>query len=123
MDDRGCWRDSVFVERLWKSIKYEEVCLRAYEAVNAASGVIWSSITAAGRIVRLTPRRRMHLEPPLRAIPPQRLFAERAMPVWQRPRILHLAAACTVAMAATRPKGLHGEEARLAPAQRKRVDQ
>jgi putative transposase len=25
MDGRGCWRDNVFVERLWRSIKYEEV--------------------------------------------------------------------------------------------------
>src|SRR5688572_1745524 len=25
MDGKGCWRDNVFVERLWKSIKYEEV--------------------------------------------------------------------------------------------------
>ena len=36
MDGKGCWRDNVFVERLWKSIKYEEVCLRACEPVSAA---------------------------------------------------------------------------------------
>lgn len=36
MDGKGCWRDNVFVERLWKSIKYEEVYLRAYETVGAA---------------------------------------------------------------------------------------
>lgn len=36
MDGRGCWRDNVFVERLWKSIKYEEVYLRAYETVSDA---------------------------------------------------------------------------------------
>ncbi len=30
-DGRGAWRGNVFVERLWRSIKYEEVCLRAYE--------------------------------------------------------------------------------------------
>jgi len=36
MDGKGCWRDNVFVERLWKSIKYEEVYLRAYENVSAA---------------------------------------------------------------------------------------
>lgn len=36
MDGKGCWRDNVFVERLWKSIKYEEVYLRAYESVSAA---------------------------------------------------------------------------------------
>jgi putative transposase len=40
MDGRGCWRDNVFVERLWKSIKYEEVYLHAYETVSAArSGI------------------------------------------------------------------------------------
>ena len=36
MDGKGCWRDNVFVERLWKSIKYEEVYLHAYETVGAA---------------------------------------------------------------------------------------
>jgi len=36
MDGRGCWRDNVFVERLWKSVKYEEVYLRAYETVSQA---------------------------------------------------------------------------------------
>ena len=30
MDGRGAWRDNVFVERLWRSVKYEEVYLRAY---------------------------------------------------------------------------------------------
>src|SRR5512141_1415972 len=36
MDGKGCWRDNVFVERLWKSIKYEEVYLHAYQTVSAA---------------------------------------------------------------------------------------
>jgi putative transposase len=36
MDGRGCWRDNVFVERLWRSIKYEEVYLHAYQSVSAA---------------------------------------------------------------------------------------
>ena len=36
MDGKGCWRDNVFVERLWKSIKYEEVYLHAYESVSQA---------------------------------------------------------------------------------------
>ena len=41
MDGKGCWRDNVFVERLWKSIKYEEVYLHAYETVGAArSGIL-----------------------------------------------------------------------------------
>jgi putative transposase len=36
MDGKGCWRDNVFVERLWKSVKYEEVYLRAYDTVAEA---------------------------------------------------------------------------------------
>ncbi|OJY76270.1 MAG: integrase [Rhodospirillales bacterium 70-18] len=36
MDGRGAWRDNVFVERLWRSVKYEEVHLRAYDSVNDA---------------------------------------------------------------------------------------
>ena len=30
MDGKGAWRDNVFVERLWRTVKYEEVYLRAY---------------------------------------------------------------------------------------------
>ena len=33
MDGKGSWRDNVFVERLWRSVKYEEVYLRAYDKV------------------------------------------------------------------------------------------
>lgn len=36
MDGKGCWRDNVFVERLWKTIKYEHVYLRAYDSVSDA---------------------------------------------------------------------------------------
>ena len=36
MDGQGCWRDNVFIERLWKSVKYEEVYLRAYDSVSHA---------------------------------------------------------------------------------------
>ena len=36
MDGKGAWRDNVFVERLWRSIKYEEIYLRAYETVGEA---------------------------------------------------------------------------------------
>ena len=36
MDGRGRWRDNVFVERIWKSIKYEEVYLHAYNSVSEA---------------------------------------------------------------------------------------
>ena len=37
MDGRGCWRDNIFVERLWRTIKYEEVYLHAYDSVAAAT--------------------------------------------------------------------------------------
>ena len=36
MDGKGAWRDNVFVERLWRSAKYERVYLKAYDSVNAA---------------------------------------------------------------------------------------
>jgi putative transposase len=36
MDGKGSWRDNVFVERLWRSVKYEEVYLRAYDSVAQA---------------------------------------------------------------------------------------
>jgi len=53
MDGRGCWRDNVFVERLWKSIKYEEVYLYAYETVSAAKSGI-------GRYLEFYNSRRSH---------------------------------------------------------------
>jgi putative transposase len=40
MDGRGAWRDNVFVERLWRSIKYEEVYLKAYDSVAEARASI-----------------------------------------------------------------------------------
>jgi transposase InsO family protein len=36
MDGKGAWRDNVFVERLWRSVKYEEVYLRADDSVGEA---------------------------------------------------------------------------------------
>jgi putative transposase len=36
MDGRGAWRDNVFVERFWRSVKYERVYLKAYDSVSAA---------------------------------------------------------------------------------------
>lgn len=53
MDGRGCWRDNVFVERLWKSIKYEEVYLHAYETVSQARAGI-------GRYIEFFNARRPH---------------------------------------------------------------
>jgi transposase InsO family protein len=40
MDGKGCWRDNVFVERFWRSLKYEEVYLRAYESSPEARSAI-----------------------------------------------------------------------------------
>ncbi|MEZ0303085.1 MAG: IS3 family transposase [Hyphomicrobiaceae bacterium] len=40
MDGKGSWRDNVFVERLWRTIKYEEVYLRAYDTVSQARASI-----------------------------------------------------------------------------------
>jgi putative transposase len=45
MDGKGCWRDNVFVERFWKSLKYEEVYLRAYETVSEARESITCYVT------------------------------------------------------------------------------
>jgi putative transposase len=53
MDGKGCWRDNVFVERLWKSIKYEEVYLHAYDTVSAAKSGI-------GRYLEFYNSRRPH---------------------------------------------------------------
>lgn len=36
MDGKGRWIDNVFIERLWRSLKYEEVYLKAYESVKEA---------------------------------------------------------------------------------------
>jgi putative transposase len=40
MDGKGAWRDNVFVERLWRSVKHEEVYLRAYDTVAEARASI-----------------------------------------------------------------------------------
>jgi putative transposase len=36
MDGKGRWMDNVFIERLWKSVKYEDVYLKAYSSIAAA---------------------------------------------------------------------------------------
>ena len=45
MDGKGCWRDNVFVERLWKSVKYEEVFLKAYDSVADAKAGLGGYLT------------------------------------------------------------------------------
>src|SRR5674476_1282461 len=53
MDGKGAWRDNVFIERLWRSAKYEEVYLRAYQSVSEARHSI-------GRYLDFYNRRRPH---------------------------------------------------------------
>ncbi len=53
MDGKGSWRDNVFVERVWRSIKYEEVYLKAYESVSHARRSI-------GEYISLYNRKRPH---------------------------------------------------------------
>ena len=53
MDGRGSWRDNVFVERLWRSVKYEEVYLRAYDSVAEARASL-------GRYLDFYNRKRPH---------------------------------------------------------------
>ena len=45
MDGKGSWRDNVFVERLWRTVKYEEVYLKAYESVSQARQPIAAYMT------------------------------------------------------------------------------
>ena len=53
MDGKGAWRDNVFVERIWRSVKYEEVYLHAYDSVSEARASI-------GRYLDFYNRRRPH---------------------------------------------------------------
>ena len=53
MDGKGAWRDNVFVERIWRSVKYEEVYLHAYDSVGEARASI-------GRYLDFYNRRRPH---------------------------------------------------------------
>ena len=53
MDGKGAWRDNVFVERLWRSVKYEKVYLKAYESVAEARASI-------GRYLDFYNRKRPH---------------------------------------------------------------
>jgi putative transposase len=53
MDGKGAWRDNVFVERLWRSVKYEEVYLHAYDTVSDARAGI-------GKYFDVYNRRRPH---------------------------------------------------------------
>ena len=73
MDGRGAWRDNVFVERLWRSVKYERVYLKAYDGVGAARADIadyldwYNEHRPHSRLERLTPTEK-HMD----ALPPMK---------------------------------------------------
>jgi len=72
MDGKGAWRDNVFVERLWRSVKYEEVYLHAYDSVGAAREGI-------GRYLDFYNRRRPHSSLDGKT-PDQAYFGHESMP-------------------------------------------
>ena len=72
MDGQGAWRDNVFVERLWKSVKYEEVYLKAYNTVSEAR-------TSIGKYFEFYNRRRPHSSLD-RMTPEQFYFNQRPQP-------------------------------------------
>lgn len=66
MDGKGSWRDNVFVERLWRSVKYEEVYLKAYASVTEARRSI-------GLYLNFYNRRRPHSS--LDGVPPDQVYS------------------------------------------------
>jgi len=76
MDGRGAWRDNVFVERLWRSVKYERVYLKAYDGVSAARADIadymnwYNANRPHSSLDRLTPNEKY-----LDALPPMKQAA------------------------------------------------
>ena len=68
MDGKGRWRDNVFVERIWKSIKYEEVYLHAYASVAEARNSI-------GRYIEFYNSTRPHSS--LKALTPNQVYFNR----------------------------------------------
>ena len=74
MDGKGAWRDNVFVERLWRSVKYEEVYLRAYDSVSEARASI-------GRYLDFYNGRRPHSS--LDGTTPDQPTPPRCLSAWQ----------------------------------------
>ena len=72
MDGKGSWRDNVFVERLWRSVKYEEVYLKAYETVTEARRSI-------GIYLNFYNRERPHSS--LDSIPPDQFYYNNLLPL------------------------------------------
>jgi putative transposase len=69
MDGKGRWCDNVFIERFWRSIKYEEVYLHAYESVSEARGRI-------GQYIQFFNNRRPHSS--LQAQTPDQVYFNRS---------------------------------------------
>ena len=73
MDGKGAWRDNVFVERIWKSVKHEEVYLRAYASAADARASLGRYLDFYNRhrphssLDRKTPDEAYFNHPPLRA--------------------------------------------------------
>ena len=76
MDGRGAWRDNVFVERLWRSVKYERVYLKVYDGVSAARADIadyldwYNTHRPHSSLERLTPQEKY-----VASLPPLKLAA------------------------------------------------
>jgi putative transposase len=68
MDGKGRWCDNVFVERFWRSIKYEEVYLHAYDSVSEARSRI-------GQYIQFFNSRRPHSS--LQAQTPDQVYFNR----------------------------------------------
>ena len=74
MDGRGAWRDNVFVERLWRSVKYERVYLKAYDGVSAARSDIaqyldwYNAHRSHSSLERLTPQEKYVASLPMLAL-------------------------------------------------------
>jgi putative transposase len=74
MDGRGAWRDNVFVERLWRSVKYERVYLKAYDSVSAARSDIaqyldwYNADRSHSSLERLTPQEKYVASLPMLAL-------------------------------------------------------
>jgi putative transposase len=68
LDGKGRWRDNVFVERVWRSIKYEEVYLHAYASVSEAR-------TSIGRYLEFYNSIRPHSS--LKALTPDQVYFNR----------------------------------------------
>jgi putative transposase len=83
MDGKGAWRDNVFVERLWRSFKYEEVYLNAYDSVGRF-----------GRYLEFNNARRPHSSPD--TTPDQAYFATLLIRMAARRAVTHYAAASNV---------------------------